>query len=99
MAKQIKGKKEPKLFTIADMPSYEECKKLGFSFKDSIHAKMRCRVVLTGEFREPKKGEWYLSGAIPEGYRAKNDLLSAFYICRLVRVETKHVIVETIVAE
>jgi hypothetical protein len=54
---------------------------------------------LTGKFLEPKKGEWYLSGAIPEGYRAKNDLLSAFYICRLVRVETKHVIVETIVAE
>jgi hypothetical protein len=92
-----KAKKEPKLYPVADMPRYAEAMKLGF--KDSMYAKMKCRVVRTGEYREPKKGEWFLSGAIPEGYRAANDLPSKYHICRLVRVETKHVIVETIVAE
>lgn len=29
---------------------------------------------LTGEFRSPLAGEWYLSGAIPEAYQAPNDL-------------------------
>jgi hypothetical protein len=31
-------------------------------------------VLTTGEFREPKKGDWFISGAIPEGYQAMNDL-------------------------
>ena len=34
-------------------------------------------------------GEWYLSGAIPEAYKAPNDLSTPFHILRLVRVETK----------
>lgn len=50
--------------------------------------------VLTGEFRAPKAGEWYLSGAIPEGYRAPNDLTQAFYILRIVRVVRETVIRE-----
>jgi hypothetical protein len=28
----------------------------------------------TGEYRPPKKGEYYISGAIPEVYKAPNDL-------------------------
>jgi len=28
----------------------------------------------TGEYRPPKKGEYYISGAIPEVYQAPNDL-------------------------
>lgn len=43
---------------------------------------------LTGEFRPPKKGEWYLSGAIPECYEAPNDLLSSFNIIEVVKMET-----------
>jgi hypothetical protein len=46
--------------------------------------KIKC--VRTGEFRAPRKGEWYLSGAIPEGYRAPNDLATDFHILKLVRV-------------
>lgn len=34
----------------------------------------------TGEFRTPKKGEFYLSGAIVEAYRAQNDLSTAYHI-------------------
>jgi hypothetical protein len=33
-----------------------------------------------GEFRAPKKGEWYASGAEPMAYKAKNDLSSAYQI-------------------
>lgn len=38
----------------------------------------------TGEMREPRKGEWFLSGAIIEAYRAQNDLSSAYNIAKLV---------------
>jgi hypothetical protein len=37
----------------------------------------------TGEFRPPKKGEFYLSGAVPEVYRALEDLESSYHIVRL----------------
>lgn len=30
--------------------------------------------IRTGERRPPKKGEWYISGAIPKAYKAPNDL-------------------------
>jgi hypothetical protein len=36
----------------------------------------------TGEYRIPKKGERYLSGAIPEAYIAPNDFLSKYYIAK-----------------
>lgn len=42
------------------------------------------RAVKTGEFRKPKKGEWYLSGAIPEAYQAINDYDQEYYIARIV---------------
>lgn len=41
----------------------------------------------TDAFRPPKKGEWYLSGAVPEAYKAPNDLGQAFRIMQPVRVE------------
>ncbi len=34
----------------------------------------------TGEFRKPKRGEHYLSGAVITAYRAPNDLSTAFWI-------------------
>jgi hypothetical protein len=38
-------------------------------------------------YRAPKKGEYYLSGAIPMAYRALNDLSSEYFVVRPV---TKH---------
>lgn len=35
---------------------------------------------MTGEKRPPRKGEWYLSGAIPAAYRAPNDLSTPYII-------------------
>ena len=50
------------------------------------------RVVPTGEKRQPRADEWYLSDAIPEGsdnhvegYKAKHDMTAQFRICRLVK--------------
>lgn len=43
------------------------------------------RARATGEFRAPRRGEWYLSGATIEAYRAPSDLTTSFHIARLVR--------------
>lgn len=43
------------------------------------------------EFRSPKRGEWFLSGAIPEAWRAPNNLTTPYQILELVIVETKTV--------
>jgi hypothetical protein len=37
--------------------------------------------VTTGEFRPPRKGEWYASGAVVEAYMAPNDLTTSYWIC------------------
>jgi hypothetical protein len=55
------------------------------------------RVRYTGEKRCPKKGEWYISGAIPEGYLAPSDLSYPMHIGVPVRVSVKTV--ETVVEE
>lgn len=44
------------------------------------------RYVSTGEHRNPRKGEFYLSGAIPCAYRAPADLDSPYHIVRPVTV-------------
>lgn len=56
------------------------------------HPPQRVMAVFSGELRPPKKGEWYLSGAIVEAYQAPNDLQDAYYIAKLVRVETRTVV-------
>lgn len=38
----------------------------------------------TGEWRPPKRGEYYVSGAIPECYRAVNDMTWNASIVELV---------------
>jgi len=49
----------------------------------------RVKAVKTGEYRRPKKGEYYLSGAIVEAWRASNDLKTPYWIARLIRVKTR----------
>lgn len=61
-----------------------------------LHApKPRFMAVKTGEFRPPRKGEWYLSGAIPEAYQANMDYSTsqAYHILRVVEVEHKTVVI------
>jgi len=38
----------------------------------------------TGEFREPKKGEYFISGAEPMAYLAYNDLSMKYHIAKIV---------------
>lgn len=41
----------------------------------------------TGEYRPPRKGEYYLSGAIVAAYRAPNDLSTAYWIARELNMQ------------
>lgn len=50
------------------------------------------RIQYTGEKRCPKKGEWYLSGAIVEGYLAPSNLSYPFHIGKLVKVKIVEVV-------
>jgi hypothetical protein len=52
------------------------------------------RAKWTGEKRPPKRGEWYLSGAIVTAYRAPAGLSTPYHIARIVRV-----VVETVTRE
>lgn len=45
------------------------------------------RARYAGEFRAPKKDEWFISGAIPQAYRAYNDMTTPYYIARIVKVK------------
>jgi len=65
-----------KTYPLKDNPSLEE--------RPAAVTKRHLRGALTGEYRCPQKGEWYLSGAIPEGYKAPNNLSLAYHILRLV---------------
>lgn len=52
-------------------------KVVAFEGKNELVAKWSFRVV--GK-RPPKKGEFYLSGAIPQAYKARTDFLTSEYI-------------------
>lgn len=58
---------------------------------------LRARHKSPRQLRAPKKGEWYLSGAIPMAYRAPNDLRGIYYIMDIVEVETKTTVTTKII--
>lgn len=45
------------------------------------------RAVATDEFRPPRKGEFYLSGAEIEAYRAPRDLSTLYRIAHIVLIK------------
>lgn len=55
------------------------------------------RVQYTGEKRCPKKGEYFLSGAIVEGYKAPNDLSTVYHIGKLVKVKTTTTVITEVI--
>lgn len=67
-----------KYFPLADKPSDAELAELGVQDEVGVLA------TPTGERRAPRQGEWYLSGAVVEGYRAPNDLSTPYHIAKLV---------------
>lgn len=93
------------LFNTGQFPSYDERRRVGWKhglvqerMRISPGLSERLLVRLTGEKRAPRKGEWYLSGAIPAGWFAPNDLDSVFWICELVVVTIREVAVAKIKA-
>lgn len=89
--------KPGQLFPLAEQPNREDWKTLGLEHLPVKVRRKLCSVLpslglslgklkvkWTGEKRPPKKGEWFLSGAIVEGYRAPNDLSSSYLIGKLV---------------
>lgn len=72
------------IYPLSDTPTAAETN--GASFKERFHSQS-LMAVPTGEFRQPNKGEWYLSGAIVAAYKAPNALNTPFHIAKLVKVE------------
>ena len=83
-----------KTYPLAELAPSSLRKSYGFGFITQRDAKRAIRCVLTGEKRAPKKGEWYLSGARPSGWEAKNDLSTEYHIVKLVL--TEKIVTETI---
>lgn len=86
----------PELYPLAAPFKLANARTFGLKFpggfSDQFNAvrglERRLRAVKTGEFRPPRRGEWFLSGAIVEAYHAANDLTTPYHIARLVEVET-----------
>ena len=81
-------------FDLVDLPKIPDLQNLGIDVplkKLWIYTKNSQRVyiraIVTGEKRPPRKNEWYISGAIPEAYRASNDLNIPHLIAKLVCVQ------------
>lgn len=69
-------KPPPTLYPLADRVP-------GASLKTSLNL----RAISTGKLRCPRKGEWYLSGAIIQAYRAPNDLSSEYIIAEIITLK------------
>lgn len=78
------------IFPTADRVTGHERKNLGLPLlgQGKTIPGETVKAVSTGEFRAPKKGEWYLSGGPVEAYKAPNDLsdYDKFNIATLVKV-------------
>ena len=80
----------PELYPLADWPTDQEAQCFGFEYGHCTQGQTR-RLMgkKTGEFRPPKRGEWFLSGAVPEGYRALADMDGSYHILELVACKVK----------
>lgn len=82
--------REPILYNLIDIPTVEEMILLNLdSSFNSRYSRRNVYAEKTGEERCPKKGEWFVSGAIPEAYRAPNDLSQEYHIAKLVRARKR----------
>lgn len=73
-----------KFYPLADRhpkQKFAPLKSIGFEGSKNIKA------IGTGIRRYPKKGEWYLSGAIVNAYKAFEDLSIVYEIAKIVEVE------------
>lgn len=89
---QLKTKNKIKLYQLGDRHSEQ---KFG-PMRTIGHSDNAIMAIKSDQFRCPKKGEWYLSGALPKAYRSPNDLTNEYRIATIVRVkkETNYNITE-----
>lgn len=85
-------------YQVIDRPTWRELKVLGFheSFQILVAMGKPFRpdmvglvAVKTNQYRKPLRDEWFLSGAIPEVFRASCDYAHEYHIMRLIAIETK----------
>ncbi len=78
-----------KTYRLADVPTIQEFQQNGVSYplgENPLVARDRLAAVRTGEFREPKAGEWYISGAIPWAYKSGGfSKGSKYHIAKLIK--------------
>lgn len=83
-------------YPLGDTLNLTERKQFGLSIDEAIRLLMiqnprkdgvYVRAVKTGEFRSPKRGEWYLSGAEPFAFRASTDYVTKFHIVKLQTIK------------
>jgi len=78
-----------KIYPLGDILTVKEAESLKISTEfNSRYGHKNIGAIKSGEYRSPKKGEWYISGAIPSAYRAPNDLSSKYIIGKLVKFKT-----------
>ena len=83
-------------YPLMDVPTGKELERLGVTTNGYLRYRkaggfVQVRAQRTDQYRRPKAGEWFLSGAEPEAYRAYHDLGNCYQIMRLVamrKVET-----------
>ena len=72
---------------IPNDPYGREMLKRGELYPVEFQPNTKIRAIWTGEKRNPKKDEYYLSGAQIMAYKAPNDLSTPYSIAKLVNVE------------
>ena len=86
MSEQSEQLKRGKLYPLADRVPEEIREQLDPSRRNFLESSLRAR--WNGEFRAPKKGEWYLSGAIIAAYRARADFIDLkYHLAEIVETE------------
>jgi len=108
MAIRPKSWEPGKLYTIGDRLPYDHpAKKHCKQFFPSIAYAMtptngkHVKAFWSGQYRPPKKGEWYLSGCegYEHAYRAKANFDQSFFIMRIALAENKTVTTTKILTE
>jgi hypothetical protein len=70
-------------YVLGDRIPESEARRLRMDHIPAFTRKFKARARWTGEYRAPRKGEWYISGSRPVAYRAPNDLETEFFIAQI----------------
>ena len=86
--------KRGEFYPLGDRLTLAESRRFGLSMASDLTIQASMRGRWTGEQRPPRAGEWYLSGALIEAYRAPSDLSAPYPIAELVKIRVETRVVE-----